>query len=216
MCTRYYVELSPELRPYVEEAKNSQLKARMVTKLGKPFKESGEIHVTDMTTVVAPGASGKKTAFPMVWGYHIEGIDRPVVNARVETAKEKRSFSEDWYRHRCIVLASYYFEWMHIHRPDSKIKTGDKYVIQPRNSTVTYLAGLYHIEEFRDLKYPVFTVLTRAPSEELVKIHDRMPVVLPEDAVNDWIRPESNPDRIVENALTDMVIEKAVDNRTTE
>lgn len=209
MCTRYYVELSPELRPYVEIANRSPLRSKMVTKLGKPFKESGEIHVADMTTVVAPGARGRKTAFPMVWGYHIPGIDRPVVNARVETAKEKSSFTEDWYRHRCIVLASYYFEWEHIRRPDGKVRTGQKYAIQPRGSTVTYLAGLYRIEEERGLKYPVFTVLTREPGEAVKKLHDRMPVVLPEEVVDDWIRPESNPEKIAENAITDMVVEKA-------
>lgn len=68
MCTRYYVEMSPQLRPYVEIAAHSVLKQRMVTVLGKPFKATGEIRVTDMTTVIAPGAKGGKTAFPMVWG----------------------------------------------------------------------------------------------------------------------------------------------------
>ena len=82
MCTRYYVELSPELRPYVERAKHSRLKTRMVSSLGKEFRENGEIRPTDMVTVIAPSATGGKTAFPMVWGYHIPGVDRPVVNAR--------------------------------------------------------------------------------------------------------------------------------------
>lgn len=209
MCTRYYVELSSELRPYVEMAKRSPLRQRMVTKLGKPFKESGEIHVTDMTTVLAPGVSGGKAAFPMVWGYHIPGIRRPVVNARVETAKEKQSFAADWHRHRCIVIASCYFEWEHIQRPDGKVVTGDKYAIQPRSASMTCLAGLYRIEEERGLKYPVFTILTRTPSEALMKIHDRMPVVLPQEAVDDWIRPDSNPDQIVNASITDMVVEKA-------
>lgn len=94
MCTRYYVELSPELRPYVERARHSQLKARMVSSLGKEFRENGEIRPTDMATVIASSASGEKAAFPMVWGYHIPGIDRPVVNARAESAKEKKSFAE--------------------------------------------------------------------------------------------------------------------------
>lgn len=101
----------------------------------------------------------------------------------------------DGSRHRCIVIASYYFEWSHIHKPNEKIVTGDKYAIHPQGSMTTYLAGLYRIEEERGLKYPVFTVLTRSPSKELMIIHDRMPVVLPGEAVNDWINPGANPDK---------------------
>lgn len=209
MCTRYFVDLSPELRPYIEAADNTTLREKMVRILGKPFKAEGEVRPSDMAAVIAPSARGIKTAFPMVWGFHISGVERPVVNARVETAKEKPSFAESWYRHRCVIPASYYFEWTHIIRPDGTKKPGDKYAIQPKGATVTWLAGLYRIEESRELKYPVFTVLTREPSEELRKIHDRMPLILPGETVDAWISPTSDPDRVVEKALTDMVAEKA-------
>ena len=36
-----------------------------------------------------------------------------LLNARSETAAEKPAFREDWRRHRCIVPATYYFEWEH-------------------------------------------------------------------------------------------------------
>ena len=76
---------------------------------------------------------------------------------------------------------------------------------------MTYLAGLYRIEEERGLRYPVFTVLTREPGEILSKIHNRMPVILPEDAISDWIKPDADPGRIVSEALADMdmVVETA-------
>lgn len=208
MCTRYYVELSPELRPYIETASRSSLKRQMVSKLGKKFKETGEIRPADMATVIAPDKAGKKTSFPMVWGYHVEGLGRPVVNARIETAKEKKLFKEDWSRHRCIIPASYYFEWEHDARPDGKTVRGDKYAIQPGNAAVTYLAGLYRIEEERGFYYPVFTILTREPGDAVSRIHDRMPVILPEDVIADWVNPAGNPDQIANKALTDMVCEK--------
>ncbi len=180
----------------------------MVSSLGKEFRENGEIRPTDMVTVIAPSATGEKTAFPMVWGYHIPGVDRPVVNARAESAKEKKSFAEDWRKHRCIIPASYYFEWEHLKRPDGKVKTGQKYAIQPKGSSVTWIAGLYRMEEKNGLHYPVFTVLTREPSAELRKLHNRMAVILPESVIDDWLLPGSNPEEIINNALTDMVIER--------
>ena len=70
---------------------------------------------------------------------------------------------------------------------------------------MTYLAGLYRMEG----NYPHFTVLTREPSQELSKLHDRMPVILPGELIREWIRPEGNPDDIIRHALTDMIFEKA-------
>lgn len=195
--------MSPELRPYIETAGNSPLKDRMASRLGKEYRGTGEIRPTDMAAVIAPSASGAKTVFPMVWGYHIPGIQRPVVNARAESAKDKPSFQADWRRHRCIIPASYYFEWEHIACPNGRMKTGNKYAIRPHGSAMTCLAGLYRIEEEHGLKYPVFTVLTREPGEALSHIHNRMPVILPKDRIDDWIKPDADPDEIVRAALTD-------------
>ena len=47
----------------------------------------------------------------------------------------------------------------------------------------------------RDLKFPVFAVLTRAPADELRRIHDRMPLILPNNAVD--------------KEVTEVVVEKA-------
>ena len=61
----------------------------------------------------------------------------------------------------------------------------------------------------RDLKYPVFAVLTRAPTDELRKIHDRIPLIPPEIAIDEWTRPDRQPNKVVDRALTELVIEKA-------
>ena len=76
---------------------------------------------------------------------------------------------------------------------------------EPTGTTATWLCGLYRIEE----SYPVFTVLTREPSEKLSMIHDRMPLILSKNMVDEWINPDSKPAEILPNALTEVVIEKA-------
>ena len=118
---------------------------------------------------------------------------------------EKPTFKDAWKSHRCIIPASYYFEWEHFKSVDGKVKTGDKYAIQPRGCTVTWLCGLYRIED----GYPVFVVLTKEPTAELSKIHDRMPLMLPKERIADWINPTLNPSEIIPYALTDMITEKA-------
>ncbi len=83
-------------------------------------------------------------------------------------------------------------------------------MIQPKGSEITWLAGLYRIEEMSGIQVPVFTVLTREPSEEIRFIHDRMPVILPREDVDNWIKPDSKPDEVIKNAMTDMVFEKYI------
>ncbi|MBR1757692.1 MAG: SOS response-associated peptidase family protein [Lachnospiraceae bacterium] len=199
MCCRYWAEASPELRPIVEEMMQSGLVERWQEKKG--IKTQGEIFPTDVVPVIAPNRRGERAVFPMKWGFSGKTL---LVNARSESAAVKPTFKEAWEKHRCIVPASWYFEWEHKKASDGSVRTGDKYMIQPKNVSVTWLCGLYRIEE----GLPVFVVLTREPGEEIRFIHDRMPLILPEDAVDAWIRPDSRPEELLHRALTEMVFEK--------
>ena len=40
-------------------------------------------------------------------------------------------------------------------------------------------------------------------------IHDRMPLILPEEFVGEWIKPETRPEELVKEAQTEMYFEKA-------
>jgi len=209
MCCRYYMEESPELRPYIEAANRAPLTSNMVAKLGRPLITAGEVRPTNIAAVLAPGKDGKSAVFPMVWGFTNPHSSSPIVNARVESAAEKQMWKESWSRHRCIIPASWYYEWEHLmNQVTGQKKTGDKYMIQPKGASVSYLAGLYHIEEIAGIKVPVFVILTREPSEPIRFIHDRMPVILPKNLVNPWMQIDGKPDEIVKEALTDMIFEK--------
>ena len=72
--------------------------------------------------------------------------------------------------------------------------TGQKYAIQPIGKTCTWLAGLYRIQD----SFPVFVILTREPSEQIRFIHDRMPLIMPDSMIEQWIDPTSNPDQLLE------------------
>ena len=200
------------MRPIVEMAKNTALARRMADGLGKPLKTEGEIRPTDMVPVIAPDRSGVRSVFPMVWGYNIPGLGRPVVNVRVETAARKEIWRQGWESHRCIIPASWYFEWEHILTAGGKMKAGQKYMIKPTGSDMTWLAGIYRLEEFQGMKYPVFSVLTKPPAKELQRIHDRMPLILPASAIDDWIRPGSRAEDLVKAAVEDLFIKETKNN----
>ena len=213
MCSRYYVDLSPRLRPVIEAARHSSLADKMVHKLGRPVIREGEVKPTDIAPVIATNSKGNQSVFPMVWGFLLPDREntkraQPLINARSETADARPTFKECWQRRRCVIPASYYYEWSHFTKPDGSKKTGDKYAIQPAGATVTWLAGLYRMEN----GFPYFTILTREPSDELARIHDRMPLILPENVLDEWIDPNTGADTVKEiasAALTDMIFEKA-------
>jgi len=203
MCTRFYVEPDiEETRELIAEIRGSKLADKFV-KAGSAILTSGEMRPTNVVPVIAPDRSGKKSVFPMKWGFQIPGRSL-IVNARTETAAQKPTFKESWKRRRCIIPASWYFEWEHLTGTNGRKKTGDKYMIQPVGSSITWLAGLYRIED----GFPVFAVLTREPTDELRCIHDRMPLIMPKDLIDEWINPEAKAEELVKFALTDMVAEK--------
>ena len=195
MCCRYWIDDSPVLREITDEMKHSPLMSRWQRR--SEIKTGGEIRPQDIVPVIAPDRFGERAVFPMKWGYSGKSL---LINARAETAAVKATFQNDWRKHRCIVPASWYFEWEHVVGNDGRTHTGKKYKILPKDSSITWLCGLYRIEE----GMPHFVILTRDPAAEIRFIHDRMPMILPENRIIAWIRPDSQPEQLIGEALTAM------------
>ncbi len=206
MCYRYYIgSKDPALEAILQKTLASSLREKFEKESGRSLISEGEVRPTDIVPVIASNRSGDRSAFPMKWGFSMPNSKNAVVNARVETAATKPMFREAWQRRRCIVPASWYFEWEHIPAGDGKTKTGDKFSIRPAGCDHTWLCGLYTFE--RDL--PVFAVITREPGENVARIHDRMPLILPEDKIDEWIRPDITPETLLPYALTYVVLTPA-------
>ncbi|MBR3538483.1 MAG: SOS response-associated peptidase family protein [Eubacterium sp.] len=200
MCCRYYIEETTEMQAIVSDMMRSSL-VRKWNEL-YPIKTYGEMSPTDIVPVIAPNRNRQRAVFPMKWGFTGKTL---LMNARVETAAVKPTFRDAWKSHRCIVPASYYFEWEHLIGNNGKTKTGDKYAIQPQGSSMTWLCGLYRFEN----DMPFFVILTREPGKQIRFIHDRMPLIMPEHLVNEWINPDADPEELIREAVTDVVAEKA-------
>lgn len=201
MCCRYYIDPDSEIEPYIMAAERSPLKERLERELSKPMLTSGEVRPTDLVPVIAPDKSRIPTVFPMVWGFHLPDSKVPIINARVETAREKATFRESWENRRCVIPASYYFEWERLTTASGKKKTGEKFRIQPEGNSIVFFAGLYRVEEIKGVKVPVFTILTTEAAEEVRFIHDRMPVMLARDDVDRWVGMKTGADNITKSAI---------------
>jgi len=110
------------------------------------------------------------------------------INARSETIAEKPLFRGAFRRKRCIVPASGFFEW----RVEGKAK--QPFYIHPAEGDLFAFAGL--LEDWQGPNGELLNttcIITTAPNELMVRIHDRMPVILPRDAWALWLDPLAQP-----------------------
>ena len=217
MCTWFYAERST-LSPIITKAQQLPLADTIRNTMSRSAEMSGNIRPTDMAAVFAPNKQGNMAVFPMIWGFTHESMSKPLINCRIETADQKPMWKDSWYRRRCAIPASWYYEWgippsevgFHNANEQHKIKK-EKFAIQPEVTEITYLAGLYRFEEHRGVQIPMFAVLTRESVAPVSDIHDRMPLILGKESLNDWIRPNADPQSVAKKALTKMIMEKAKD-----
>lgn len=112
-------------------------------------------------------------------------------NARSETAAETRAFRAAWVTRRCIVPADGFYEWEGPAGARRPIWFHD-----PARRPLRF-AALFG----EDAGRLAFTILT-APARGLVAaLHDRMPVLVPEDGVRPWLGGGPLPAPSPEDAL---------------
>ena len=189
MCGRFYIaeEDTAEDLLRIIDALNRRYKD--IT----PVKTQGEIRPTDIIPVMANSPSMSTGVYAMKWGYTMPD-GKPMFNARSETASNKAMFADGMRQRRCLIPADFYYEWQ---------KTGQgkqKYEIAPSDVNGFFLAGIYRIEQGR----PVFSILTKDPVESISFIHNRMPVILPTEAMSDWLNPRFNGVEILSAAVGNM------------
>ena len=103
------------------------------------------------------------------------------INARAETIQTARGFREAFNERRCVIPADGFFEW-----------TGQKDARQPiwfhrPDGGLTYFAGLH--ESWRPApreKERTFTIITTTPNPLIEPIHNSMPVILEDEAIDHW------------------------------
>ncbi len=107
------------------------------------------------------------------------------INARAETAWESPAFGRSLRTRRCVVPADAFYEW------DRTASPRQPYAIGPAgDGEMLALAGIWspiHGER------PTAAIMTTAPNELVASVHDRMPVVLDQDAVEVWLDPDADP-----------------------
>lgn len=173
MCGRYYVD--------DETAQEIERLVRQVDE--KLHAKRGDIHPTEMAMVMkaeqdALAADNMKWGFP---GFTGKGV---IFNAKCETVKEKKMFADSVLSRRCIIPAKGFYEWN---------KQKEKVTFKALDDQILYMAGVWkHYEESSR-----FVILTTNANESVISVHERMPLILDQNEVEDWILDSKSVDYMI-------------------
>jgi putative SOS response-associated peptidase YedK len=198
MCGRYlFTEAeSEDIRNIVNDIEN---------RMGEGTVKLGEIFPTDRVPALI---AQKDTVQPdlLTWGFPGFRGKSVVINARSETAHEKPMFRNSLVYRRCIIPSTGFFEWGPVITESSKVKYGEevpdgdsqislwqqpaskkskkqKYLFNLPGEEALYMAGLYNVFEGENR----FVILTTKANSSVVEVHNRMPLVLRKDLIDDWL-----------------------------
>lgn len=112
-------------------------------------------------------------------------IGHKLINARAETLAEKPSFRKAFRAQRCLIPADGFYEWQVVGKGKQPM------YIQVEDGEIFTFAGLYEIWQPPG-EEPLWTctIVTTNPNELMKPIHNRMPVILPQDFYDAWLDPD--------------------------
>jgi putative SOS response-associated peptidase YedK len=179
MCTRYVL-----LKEHLRE---------MLLRLGldDDAAYATRYNIAPMTRVPAVRTKPKfsqRESLALRWGlvppWAKEDVGFKMVNARSETLAEKPAFRDALKKRRCVIPVSGYYEWQTVG------STKLPWLFQMRDERPFLFAGLWESWPGADgAPLETCTVITTTPNELASPIHDRMPVVLDDDAAAAWLDP---------------------------
>lgn len=124
-------------------------------------------------------------------------IGNRMINARMETVAEKPAYRKAFASRRCLLPADGYYEWYATDELTAKGKPRKQpFFIRPTDGGVLAMAGLYEIWRDPDradddparFRWSC-TIITTDAEDDLGRIHDRMPLMVPRERWQDWLEP---------------------------
>jgi len=154
--------------------------------LDERLPESYNIRPTQLASVVinqpneATNWPTKKPLKLMQFGFEASWSSRPLFNTRDDKLLSGKGFWKPFQNNRCVIFADGFFEW-----------TGPKgdrqpYYIQVEGGRPFVFAGIFKLDDSKGY----FSILTTTPNTLVGELHNRMPVILPDEKVENWLSSE--------------------------
>ena len=154
---------------------------------------SWNVAPTQPVYAVATSSTGARKLRALRWGLIPSWAKDPrigarLINARSETLAERPAFRSLVGTRRALLPVSGFYEWR---RPEPGSPTSKQpfYFYRADGEPLVFagLWDLWHDAEGRPLLS--CTIITTAANKTIAPVHHRMPVVLPRNAWDEWLRP---------------------------
>ncbi len=200
MCGRYAINFEDggaDFKEIIAEINQKYARTKTLAQM-----KTGEIFPSDTVPVLA-GRDAQP--FLMRWGFPRWDEKGLIINARSETAMEKKLFRPSLLSRRCAVAATGFYEWAHgapkkeptlfdyadSFAPgpaDAPLPKG-KYLLCSPQSSVLYMAGFFGAELSapKSEAPPAFVILTTGANQWVSPLHSRMPLLLEGGEVSSWL-----------------------------
>ena len=190
MCGRYEYKLTiPELAKFYEAARTNANKKdiRIAT---------GGIYPTDYVITIANNAEKKATVGITRWGFDSFEKGKVLINARAETVLEKKTFKKPFIESRVVFPMSGFFEW---DKEKNKTQLGTNHVL--------FVGGFYRIHKKEDEFVTESIILTTAANDSVKAIHDRMPLLIPREAIKQWLTDPDFAKRLLKSEMSELIVQ---------
>ena len=114
-------------------------------------------------------------------------IGNRMINARSETVADSKAYGRAFRARRCIVAADGFYEWVPV--PGERHKQ-PVYIHRSDGEPLAF-AGLW--ERWKPPEGDLVrstTIITGPANDRIAEVHDRMPIVLPPSAWEQWLDPD--------------------------
>jgi putative SOS response-associated peptidase YedK len=172
MCARYHVD--DELSKQIEKVL-TRISAENATHA--PKVEAKDIHPTNVAPVICANEETNTlglSAKLQRWGFKGYQGKQVIYNARSETALEKPTFRESVKARRAVIPATWFYEWN---------PAKEKFIFHRKGEPLLFMAGC--CKQYEDGAH--FVILTTAANDSVKSVHDRMPLLLESEEIEDWI-----------------------------
>jgi putative SOS response-associated peptidase YedK len=107
-----------------------------------------------------------------------------MINARAETVATKPSFRDALKKRRCLIPADGFYEWS----KSGKVKTS--FCFTMADDSIFAFAGLWETwKNPAGQLVATCSIITTTPNAICADVHDRMPVILPDEVYDLWLDP---------------------------
>jgi putative SOS response-associated peptidase YedK len=111
-------------------------------------------------------------------------IGYKMINARAETVASKPAFRDALKKRRCLIPADGFYEW----KKTKPAKT--PFCFTMSDDSIFAFAGIWdRWNNPEGETVETCCIITTTPNALLADVHDRMPVILPDDAYDLWLDP---------------------------